>query len=152
VGSPIDINLLKWNENIYSDYDNLTLSSDIVGLKVKDGNSKEEMKVSNLTSMITIEIPIRNYDSRYKRQYACIYWDTNQNKWAGDGCTYIGASRKGGQYVGICQCNHLTEFSLSSQFTDLIGRSGFQYLDDIAETFRNGGLFKRSGNSEIILS
>jgi len=143
---------MKWTDNIYNTWDNLTINSQILGLKIKDESSKEEIPIKDLNETIRIELPILNYNPLMRNQkLACVYWNTSKQAWSDEGCTYIGIEKRGQNYLGVCLCNHLTDFSISGNFGNLIKNSGFQYLGDIEGSFAAGNITTKSGKSIRIL-
>jgi GPCR proteolysis site, GPS, motif len=145
--SSVALQMVEWSMNIYNATAPLSLDSDIVGLSLKDSSTNAEIPVKNLKSSIKIEIPILPSQASNGIQFSCIYFSESTQKWSNEGCVLSGIQLKpGGNFVAVCLCNHLTDFSISAEFTSLFANSGFQYFDDIGGAFSNGKISSLKGN------
>ena len=51
----------------------------------------------------------------------CVYWEESTLSWSGKGCT-LNRSRSG-EHTTVCECNHLTSFTIIMDVTDYTGKT-----------------------------
>lgn len=119
-----------WDFDPFASKQDTNLQSNVVSLTYYDG--KDEYSLQNLQKplQLLIILDLNQYDLT-KLKPDCQYWDKTVNSWSVLGMTQSKVANISGSpnLVGIvCLSNHLTDFSLGEQFSDLIAKSSFSDL------------------------
>ncbi|PRP81586.1 receptor-like protein 12-like [Planoprotostelium fungivorum] len=129
----VSFSLSSLSYNAFGSIDSGQIYSPVVGVSLYDSQG-EEKSVENTTQSINITIP---FDSiPYSYAPTCLHWIEEDRVWSKNGCN---STLSDSRHV-ICHCNHLTNFSVGAEPSNVSKKNDDTRLIIIITTCVGGGI------------
>ncbi len=142
-----------WKFNPYYSFSRVDINSPVVTVTVFNA-THHEIPLKDLNT--PIQVHLMHHDGSGKMftpHFDCQFWDKAKGSWSTTGCKMTRVIRVNSTDLEtVCECNHLTDFSLGRQYSSMFADPAYEYIAPW-EGFNNFsfGLVK-SKNFSILLT